>query len=341
MLRAVVVLGVWGVGLILLAGAVLRMTWHDGAVPLIWFNAFTPYVYLPIYVVLLVAWWLKRRVLVAMSLAIAACHLVWIVPDLLPAKSEDPSGTSNWDSPHEPVASADGLRQFRVLCHNVWTWNDAYDTVYAEFEAADPDVLYLTEFSRLWYRAGKQRGFFDRYAYSTTPGRYTGQDALYSKYPIKILRRHAVVRRQIIQAVLDVDGTPLQVVGVHVPRPLPEGSEHQPLEYNRYFEKLLEVVADGRGPRVVLGDFNATQHARWYQRVVAERLRSAHNAVGRGWATSWPNGQDWLPPIRIDHVLISPNITCLNVWEGRGAGSDHKPIIADLCLPGDPDGEEE
>jgi endonuclease/exonuclease/phosphatase (EEP) superfamily protein YafD len=61
-------------------------------------------------------------------------------------------------------------------------------------------------------------------------------------------------------------------------------------------------------------------------------LRSAHDDRGRGYATTWPNGQNLCPPIRIDHALVSPEIEVESIREGRGRGSDHKPLILDVHI---------
>jgi endonuclease/exonuclease/phosphatase family metal-dependent hydrolase len=36
--------------------------------------------------------------------------------------------------------------------------------------------------------------------------------------------------------------------------------------------------------------------------------------------------------MRLDHVLVSPDIGVRSVKEGLGQGSDHRPIIAQLVL---------
>jgi len=94
---------------------------------------------------------------------------------------------------------------------------------------------------------------------------------------------------------------------------------------------IPEIMAE-QGPLVVVGDCNATQYSAVYQRLTADRLRSAHEDRGRGYATSWPNGQLWLPPIRIDQAFISREVECLDIKEGEGRGSDHKPLILDIKI---------
>jgi endonuclease/exonuclease/phosphatase (EEP) superfamily protein YafD len=83
---------------------------------------------------------------------------------------------------------------------------------------------------------------------------------------------------------------------------------------------------------VVLGDFNATQHSRVYKQLKADGMRSAHEDRGRGYATTWPNGKQPIPPIRIDQAFLSPSVECISIDEGVGRESDHKPLLLDLRI---------
>jgi endonuclease/exonuclease/phosphatase (EEP) superfamily protein YafD len=87
---------------------------------------------------------------------------------------------------------------------------------------------------------------------------------------------------------------------------------------------------------VVLGDFNSTQYSLVYHEITSLGLRSAHEDRGRGFATTWPNGENPLPPIRIDQAFLSPEVECLDIFEGIGRGSDHKPLILDIRVHTDP-----
>ena len=70
-----------------------------------------------------------------------------------------------------------------------------------------------------------------------------------------------------------------------------------------------------------------------FRQLLSERLGDAHEQRGKGWATTWPRDRWPLPPLmRLDHVLISPDIGVRSVREGLGQGSDHRPIIAELVL---------
>ena len=59
----------------------------------------------------------------------------------------------------------------------------------------------------------------------------------------------------------------------------------------------------------------------------------AHDALGRGLATTWPNGLFPVPPLRLDHVLASADVVPVAVREGIGAGSDHRPVVVDVTIP--------
>ena len=101
----------------------------------------------------------------------------------------------------------------------------------------------------------------------------------------------------------------------HSHRPLVE----TPDLYAAYWSQVIPLIEVQTGPLIVIGDFNATQHSAVYEQLTAGRLRSAHTDCGRGYATTWPNGQWPLPPIRIDQAFLSPEIECLSIAEGVGA----------------------
>ena len=80
------------------------------------------------------------------------------------------------------------------------------------------------------------------------------------------------------------------------------------------------------------GDFNATLHAGGMRALRDAGLVDAHDALGRGLATTWPNGVFSAPPLHLDHVFVSEHLVPLEVSEGRGEGSDHRPVIVDVAV---------
>jgi endonuclease/exonuclease/phosphatase (EEP) superfamily protein YafD len=96
------------------------------------------------------------------------------------------------------------------------------------------------------------------------------------------------------------------------------------------------VAADRNDPSVdalvVGGDFNASPMSFQYRRLRDAGLVSAHERVGRGFATTWPNLAVPIPPMRLDHVFVAGRIEPVSVREGEGEGSDHLPVFVELSL---------
>jgi endonuclease/exonuclease/phosphatase (EEP) superfamily protein YafD len=126
-----------------------------------------------------------------------------------------------------------------------------------------------------------------------------------------------------------VHGRGLRVLNVHT---LPPRTWSYTKRWNAMMQQLVSMVQNERRPLILGGDLNATPHAAWYGRLLAAGLRGAHESRGRGLATTWPNGLMSFPPIRLDHLLVSRELGVLDVREGEGRGSDHRPIVVDLAF---------
>lgn len=92
----------------------------------------------------------------------------------------------------------------------------------------------------------------------------------------------------------------------------------------------------------MVGDLNITMWSPYYKRFARQTgLRNARQ--GFGILPSWPTKETYsqispalslLLAIPIDHCLISPEIKVLNIRTGPNVGSDHRPVITDLLIPG-------
>jgi endonuclease/exonuclease/phosphatase (EEP) superfamily protein YafD len=113
----------------------------------------------------------------------------------------------------------------------------------------------------------------------------------------------------------------------------PSGRRSHRLQvWNEMMAQVLDLARESSGPLLVGGDLNTTPHQAWFRRLLASGMRGAHEDAGRALATTWPNGRLMVPPIRLDHLLVSEELRVLSVREGEGRGSDHQPVIADLQL---------
>jgi endonuclease/exonuclease/phosphatase (EEP) superfamily protein YafD len=100
-------------------------------------------------------------------------------------------------------------------------------------------------------------------------------------------------------------------------------------------KKALEYMAERAGaaqiPVILAGDLNLTPHSPYFTRL-ERRGRLRDTASGRAPAPTW------LSPVapfglRIDHVLVSPEIGVIARRVSPGFGSDHRGLIVDLALP--------
>jgi endonuclease/exonuclease/phosphatase (EEP) superfamily protein YafD len=309
----------WVLTLSLLSIAALRVVDHDGTHLLIWLNAFTRYIYLPAYATLAWAAWKRRTWLAIANIAIVCLHVAWIAPDFLPDR--------RFRRTENEVAPDAGAGRFRILFANVNAVNPNHESFAREIEEAHPDIAVLAEFYGPWLVAFAKTPLFTMYPYGKELRRAElGWINVYSRIPLESTRQVFVANR-VVQAVDVRLGTQtLRIIGLHAPRPM----TIREFDYEGFWNQIVPLLLAEKGPVVIVGDFNATQYSRVYKQLTAFRFRSAHEDRGRGYATTWPNGYYWLPPIRIDQALLSPEVECLSISEGEGRGSDHKPLILDV-----------
>jgi endonuclease/exonuclease/phosphatase (EEP) superfamily protein YafD len=318
----------WLVTIGLSVVAVLRFAYHDGANILIWINAFTRYVYLPAYACLLVAVWKRRRWLALANVAIVSGHLYWMAPDFMRDRNVTQAAGSVVDDIRP-------TKKIRIFFANVRIDNRERGAMLREIRDANPDVIVLVEFWVWWRYAFVHSPLIADYPYGAGLSlEHPGGNSvnIFSKLPLKSETREWVADRCVDMVEIPIGSQTLRLVGLHAPRPM----EFRDNDYNGYWRRVLPLLLGIKGPLVVIGDCNATQYSRVHQQLEAGGLRSAHEDQGRGYATTWPNGQYPVPPIRIDQAFLSPEVECQGISEGTGLGSDHKPLILDVAVPGAP-----
>jgi endonuclease/exonuclease/phosphatase (EEP) superfamily protein YafD len=313
----------WIVSLLLLAVAALRIFYHDGTYVLVWLNAFTRYVYLPAYVCLLFASWQRRWRLAIVSTVVVVCHLAWLTPDFLRDR--------RFDAPTSAAAakSADTSPTLRIFFANVRESSEEYQSMLQEIEGANPDVIVLVEYGWGWHLTFKTSPVMAPYKYGSGHLQsHIGSVNVFSRLPLKSEMQNWVGGRPTHTIEVELSSQTLRIVGLHAPRPM----NFPQYNYYEFWDEMMTLLVTQPGPVVIVGDFNATQHSRVYQQLTGQRLRSAHQDRGRGFATTWPNGHYLTPPIRIDQALLSPEVECVSIREGIGHGSDHRPLVVDVRI---------
>ena len=302
----------WVITAVLATFAAMRLVWHDGLWLFMLGNGLTPYLYLPVWPVAAAAVVARRKRLAALACVVAALHGYWTIAPLLPR-----------------AAAATTGRQLRVVSANLLMVHDDPALLADELDRLDADVYFLQELSPHWDDELERRGFWNRYRFNQ---RLTSEDsfgtAIASRFPVHNLHVFWSAELPQMRGVLRVDDRDIELLNVHL---LPPRTQDYVPYYRQGADELVAIVQRLGGKSfIVAGDFNSTPDS-----IFAARMRSlsedAWEAAGSGFGFTWPNGMFTIPPMRLDHVFVSPDLSVVRATLGVGLGSDHRPIIADVA----------
>ncbi len=304
----------WCVLVPLVLAALLRGVAGESTVETVALRAFTVWLYLPAWCVLALSLGRRRWPLVAAAFGLVMLHLVWVTPSLRTAEAL-PQDVSK-------------VRPVRVVSANLLGVNADTADIARELREASADIVLVQEVTDTWAKALSSREMLELYPERSLVVR---EDS----FGIGVMARHPIAVEVVDFGVpamlitLQVGDAKLSVLHAHT---LPPRLIEMVGEWHRMMDRIENEVRRLPRPLLVAGDLNATQFSERYERLQALGLRGAHEAVGRGLATTWPNGRFPLPPIRLDHLLVSDDVSVLDVREGIGRGSDHRPLLAELGL---------
>ncbi|UFJ41568.1 endonuclease/exonuclease/phosphatase family protein [Brevibacillus humidisoli] len=162
------------------------------------------------------------------------------------------------------------------------------------------------------------------YAPSINFGIGTYGNAILSRYPIRSATQHflpfEVEPRQLLAAVIDIHGKPLQLYATHLGL--------QPEERSRQLTLLVEhIAADMSAPSILLGDFNTRSGD-----PLLEPLRQLfHDPMYR--ETSAVRTIKGDTTGQIDHIFLSEEVRFLRGFISTPSHSDHYPVGYYVQLP--------
>lgn len=218
-----------------------------------------------------------------------------------------------------------GERALKVASFNtLWSNQDA-DAVKAEILRLDADVISLIEMGPAKRRILQE--VKDRYPYQVHCYNVDYCNlVILSKLPIVDSEsRGTWAGPPFIRAKLGPEAGGLTVMGVHTIR-----FPHSQAQF-RQVSEIASLIEKTPGPRLVMGDFNATPFSR-----ILSTLASKANLQRLTWLPTWPS-QAGLPQIAIDHIFISPGLKLIESPEiGEPGGSDHYPVAARIAVPLNP-----
>ncbi len=307
-------LGVVGWGVVAVLGWLTFTRLFDVTVPVrvtVLLQAVVPLVFLPVYLVGVVAFVRKRWFLGGACVLLVIVHLASVYPALghrsLPA----------W------TAQAPRLT---ILESNVYDENATPAKAAATIIGSRADVLALVELSNDVLAALRAEGLDRIYPYSTVPAGVSRTDGVWSKKPIDDVR-FADGRGGMPMATVELGGGAITVAAVHVRN----ATSSRSLWYGDFAE-ITNQVAAASGPIALVGDFNATRWNPPFGRLLDRGFHDAHEAVGRG----CPGRGRWSalpwPVMRLDHALVNDGVGVVSVRDVTIPGSDHRGFVAVLAV---------
>ena len=161
-------------------------------------------------------------------------------------------------------------------------------------------------------------------------------DAILTAYPETLIqvgplpghpRIGALEPRGALWVEVTIDGKPVQVINTHlglVPR-------EQQIQATHLAGASWIDHPRCRGPKIVLGDFNATGTSVVYRTLTAKLEPARRLAPLRSPTSTFPSQ---LPVLRIDHIFVSPEIQVKDVFAPFDppwrVASDHLPLVMDF-----------
>jgi len=239
-----------------------------------------------------------------------------------------------------PRAVPDGV-PVRVVTYNVLHAKRGFEPILELIERTQPDVLCLQEATPLDDHVRTVEAILHH-----LPGwtlHQVGEVAILSPHRLRSPRAHWPTTpdsRPISQAEIEVGGRTVNVFCLHLlnglgPQYLRRGVRSLPGLMARsapiratQVDTLLHAAAQASGPVLLVGDFNTPPRGKLY-----ERLRASYRDAfaEAGWGFGYTFRAD-VPVVRIDYVWHGPGVAVRDCYVLRHAGSDHRPLVADLVI---------
>jgi len=255
----------------------------------------------------------------------------------------------------------EGHKRVRFMTYNVKSYlaikrPGGVEALAHEVFEHQPDILVMQDAGQLVDAEGNaQSAALLRVVGKGWPHAYaTDEYVVLSRWPIKRCRNGAIPvgndPHVFAHCDIDVDGVKLDVITVHLITPRKglvakhRGQSSRWLGVGEWQDNmLLRVRQTGLlaeylrqlppGPRIVAGDLNATEPSVVVQSLINTGLRDAYSSASVGYG--FTHGHSLLKGLsflRIDHILVSPDIAVADAFTGGAQASQHRPVIADLYL---------
>lgn len=315
----------WTVVALLAVVVVMRLVAWDDVEPFAVLNAFTVFVYLPAWIVLLVAMLGRRYILAAAALLIVVAQVVFLAPELT-AAGPVPAWTTH-------------AATLQLLDANTDQTNTSLEGYVREIEQVRPRLVTMEETNRVVSAELNEAGVLEDLPYQINIMRHdSGGFFVASRYPLTHTRIvYSYGRPLIVQTTVELPSGPQPLWVVHTIAPLPS-SFSQWQDDLAFIGRLLRTR--GTTDLLVAGDFNATWGNRGFRAILDTGLTDGAAARGKPFDMTWNQFDHPLPPLaRIDHVLTGPGVAVTRIRTDNGPGSDHRDLIATVAVHGPTGGQ--
>lgn len=282
-------------------------------------QALTPYLVLAGGVVVLVAVWLRARLMALVALVAVAGLASLLAPF--------------FQRPTLPDIGADAPRL--VVAHaNAYFENERHDLAAVDIMAIEADLLAVTEYSFEVAEQLTRQGVADVYPYrAVRDAPFRNGIALFSKLPLVDALVAPIGTQMGIVATVELAGRPVRVIVAH---PLPGVRQGDVGQWSGDLRALGRLVGSSDAPTIVVGDLNATQWHPPFRHLLDWGLTDAHTALGRPWSMSWPTDRIGPPFVRIDHALFTEGVVPVEIRDLEVSGSDHLAFVLTAALAAPP-----
>lgn len=248
----------------------------------------------------------------------------------------------------------EGTGRLRMMTYNIKALQasereNGLEQIAAEVAKHNPDVLVMQDAGELSQRHFERPGLvMDLFV-----GRYVYQHAQFivlSRFPLRDCGAIPLPSRarplDYVHCVVTAHGVDIDLYTAHLlsPRQGLNATRHEPVEgiddWQQNFDDRLrqarKIAADIAGharPMILAGDLNAAEASPVIRALLAQGLRDAFSSAGIGYGYSHGHAlRVGFSFLRIDHILVSPEIGVVDAYPGGWRASEHRPVIADLVL---------
>jgi endonuclease/exonuclease/phosphatase (EEP) superfamily protein YafD len=274
-------------------------------------HALTPYLAIPIVVVLVAALWRRKLVLATVATAVGVGIAALGTPVAFP------------DRQPPPIAGSVGLD---VVSVNLWYQNERVDEVADELADLDADVIVFSEYTPSHQSVLAASAVATRYPHRVERNgdRPTGA-AVWSRWPLSDNGLLDTYHSSLDVTVAGPDGD-VRLVAMHMVTPFDDLDGWQ-----RDLAIARTIGRTTDGPTLLIGDLNSSYWHPGFRRLLDAGFVDAHLAAGSGFSTSWPINRVVPAFVRLDHALTAGGLVSTAVADLDVPGSDHRGVLVSVA----------